>query len=490
MAEPLQDGNVEKGGAISFALSPMAARLLGKDGLLIRDSKRDWFSNDLQDLTQRLTALLDEGLSVPPSGSAHRILLPCRDAAHALCGLLAIQAVGAVAVPWSDTAAKPVDMMSELFAPSHALHIEGEPKLSMLPATGTQSTHDHVCDIILTTTGSTGSPKGVCLDLDQLLLNALAAGVVIGLDDTHKWVVNTDIALTSGLCHLLMAMLFGAPFIHTAAMDEQAKDAALVGRYGYGGTPVLLSNLADKSGKVDAPQIMFSSGDFLMPAVIDKIRSAFPDVRLHKFYGLTELAGRFCHMPSEDLAGSPDSVGWPLPGFSARVADENGLEISCGEVGHIQCRGPLRMKGYIFEGNRFQPMGRMDWFDTGDLGKLDPQGRLTLLGRANFAFKVGGEKVDVYTIEKALESVLGNSPYLVTPVPHAVLGTVPALFVEVGPDATPPQWAQVKKAALAELPTRFVPMFGFAMECLPRLPNGKLDRRKAAEKRDAASRLL
>jgi acyl-CoA synthetase (AMP-forming)/AMP-acid ligase II len=160
-----------------------------------------------------------------------------------------------------------------------------------------------------------------------------------------------------------------------------------------------------------------------------------------------------------------------LPGLSARIAapDSDGN-------GEIEARTPLMAAGYYLPGGAFEPI-QGAWFATGDIGTIDPDGVVTVIGRADDVFKVGGEKVDRMTSEAALAGLLKDRSYCVLPVEHHLFGLCPALFVEIGPERPPPSWAEVVAHLRPILPTRYIPSLMYAVEGeLPRLPSGKLDR--------------
>lgn len=442
---------------------------------LITTALCQWNVEDIKSLSQSIGEKLSNTF-VNTSAESARVLIPTDEPGYLLASLVACYETGCTAVPYSESAGKGLAVLKPLLSPDALLTIDSmEIKVSLLAAS--QRLQVRLADVILTTTGSTGFPKGVCLSLDQLILNALSAGAEVGMEPGMRWAVETDLALTSGLCHLLMAWLYGANFRHLRADNEDDKKKWLKeAPFGYGGAPIQLSNLADMAKDIAQPIALMSSGDFLTGPIIKKIRSAFPNTRIHKFYGLTEVAGRFCALPSDLIDNHPDAIGFPLKGTSLSVLGDDGTPVDVGTRGKVYLKSPLLMHGYLYIDGRFEPTYSNQWFATGDEGALDASGMLTLMGRADFSFKVGGEKADVYTIEQELALLLGSYPYCVMPIPHPVLGQCAALFVESGENALPDLWRQAVSIVAKKLPSRYVPMFGFELSKLPRLPNGKINR--------------
>jgi acyl-CoA synthetase (AMP-forming)/AMP-acid ligase II len=319
------------------------------------------------------------------------------------------------------------------------------------------------------TSGSTGEPKGVALDFRKMALNASATGAALGLWRCSTWAIEIDLALMSALCHMLMAWQYDCPLIHLADLEREDLARTLGSSWGFGGSPGQLQRLHERVPSGVEPRLLASSGDFLTPQMIDDVHRDHPTAEIHKFYGLTELSGRFCHMPHALLMQNKAAAGFPLPGYSARIvgADESG----CGE---IEACSPLAMAGYYRVGAAFEPYSG-PWLATGDLGTMDPDGIVTVVGRSDDTFKVGGEKVDSYSIETVLQPLLKTTEFCVIGIDHPVVGRRPGLFISS--TGTVPSWADITSFVQRRLPSRFVPAQIFVLEGkLPRLASGKIDR--------------
>ncbi|HEY8964371.1 MAG TPA: class I adenylate-forming enzyme family protein [Alphaproteobacteria bacterium] len=398
-------------------------------------------------------------------GKGKRFLVPYYNAEHFMATLLGIHQADAVIVPCRQDSLADADYLHALLHPAGMIEESGA--VQFYNASSTQD----LGNIVLLTTGSTGNPKGVVLDLDQVVINCELAGARIGITDCDVWCAEVDLSFTSGLCHLLMAWINQVPFHHIKYLDSGARNALFAkGKIGFGGSPIQLSKLTDQLNA--APLKFMSSGDFLPLAIIQKIRAKFPNTEIHKFYGLTEFAGRFCSVPSNMLDDYPDAAGLPLPGFDVSVRNEQSEEIPVGETGQIWARSPLLMKGYIRQGQPFD--AKKGWFNTRDIGFMNDAGLITLLGREDDVFKVGGEKVDRLSIENILAGIM-PADYVVLPYHHESFGTMPVLFTADHPRL--PDWQTVRAHVAAHLPVRFVPMQGFILPTLPRTATGKIERR-------------
>jgi acyl-CoA synthetase (AMP-forming)/AMP-acid ligase II len=178
------------------------------------------------------------------------------------------------------------------------------------------------------------------------------------------------------------------------------------------------------------------------------------------------------------------AAGYPLAGYQARVhePDEN-------NHGEIEAKSPLMMHGYYLAGGVFDRFDS-EWLRTGDFGTIDQQGAVTLAGRSDDVLKVGGEKVDRFTIETTLSDLLLGFDYCVLPVEHHLLGRCLALFLSQAPPRTLPSRAAIIERLRQSLPNRFIPPLAYCLpHPLPRLSNGKLDRQSLVRRHAEFQRL-
>lgn len=408
--------------------------------------------------------------SVRESG-ARCVLLPSSEPVTFLAGLLGCSREGVVVVPWRD-ATLSADGLIEVVRPDGILSVDRSPAPSaeVLPVAGPSYSGQRPGDLIMMTSGSTGAPKGVALEMGSVILNAMSAGAVMKVDRCEGWAIEIDLALMSAVSHLLMAWQFDLPLHHLAGRTAEQCGRLFAGSaIGYGGSPVQLVRLHERLGEDAAPVMMASSGDFLTPSMVEGILARYPATLIHKLYGLTELSGRFCCMPHAKLLQDSGPVGAPLPGFEARVreADDNG-------IGEIEARSPLLFLGYYRQGGVFEPRDQT-WFATGDIGSI-ANGVVSLSGRDDDVVKVLGEKVDRVSIEQALSGLLGNRDFCVLGLDHPLTGRCPGLFL-AGDEGSLPTWREIVTTIRETLSSRFVPSLMYRVpHALPRLENGKIDR--------------
>jgi fatty-acyl-CoA synthase len=152
-------------------------------------------------------------------------------------------------------------------------------------------------------------------------------------------------------------------------------------------------------------------------------------------YGLSETTGcsTLCHV-EDDFATRTGSVGHPLPGVEVRIASRvpGGPMPLPGEPGEIELRGWNLMTGYHDMPEEtaaaFDPDG---WFRTGDLGSIDPQGRLRFLGRIKELIRTGGENFSPLEVENLLRQYPGVAEACVVAIPDDRLGEVAWAMVQL-----------------------------------------------------------
>jgi O-succinylbenzoic acid--CoA ligase len=173
-----------------------------------------------------------------------------------------------------------------------------------------------------------------------------------------------------------------------------------------------------------------------------------------------------CDMPQ---GWAPGQVGLPLPGFEVEVVGEDGRPTS--GTGRIRIRGAAVMAGYANPQHQSGLGLEQGWFVSGDLGCLDKQGRLTVLGRHDDMLVSGGVNVHPQAVEEILKRCPGVADAALTAVADDVWGDLLVAMVvgAVGDEALEAWCREALTGAMR--PRRFV-----RVPCLPRNALGKLER--------------
>lgn len=116
-------------------------------------------------------------------------------------------------------------------------------------------------------------------------------------------------------------------------------------------------------------------------------------VEITQGYGCTEVGGSISRQRL-DWPRKAGSTGFPIPGMSVRVVDDEGRNVSCGSEGEIICKGPMVTPGYLNKPRETAEALKEGWLHTGDLGKLDEDGELYVTGRKKDIIIKGGQNID------------------------------------------------------------------------------------------------
>jgi amino acid adenylation domain-containing protein len=293
---------------------------------------------------------------------------------------------------------------------------------------------------LIYTSGSTGDPKGVMSDHSNVVFAASSIIQYLGNIEDDIVIDVLPLSFDYGLYQLLMVFKFGGTlvlersFTYPAAILKRMEQEHVTG---FPGVPTVYAILL----KMDLSQFDLSSLRYLtntaaaLPSShIEQIRAKFPWATLYSMYGLTETK-RTLYLPPEQLDRRPDSVGIPIPGTEAWIADDLGNRLPPGEVGELVVRGRHVMRGYWEDAetsaSRFRPgaiSGERLCY-SGDLFRMDEEGYFYFVGRKDDIIKTRGEKVAPKEVENVLYGLHGVAEAAVIGVSDPILGQAIKAFV-------------------------------------------------------------
>jgi len=326
--------------------------------------------------------------------------------------------------------------------------------------------------VILFTSGSEGTPKGVVLSHRNILANAAQALARVDANAEDK-VFNAlpvfhSFGLTGGL---MMPLLAGIPVylypspLHYRIVPEliyQTNSTILFG------TDTFLAGYARSAHVYDfrALRLVLAGAE----AVKEKTRNLYLSrfgVRILEGYGVTETSPVLAM--NTPMANKPGTVGRLSPLMEARLDPVPGIE----DGGRLFVRGPNVMLGYL----RADNPGVLDppengWHDTGDIVSIDAEGFISIKGRAKRFAKIAGEMISLSAVETMAAALWPNSQSIVVSVPDERKGERLAL-ITTERDATRDALAkQAKASGATELSA---PSYVMVVDKIPLLGTGKVD---------------
>jgi long-chain acyl-CoA synthetase len=201
-------------------------------------------------------------------------------------------------------------------------------------------------------------------------------------------------------------------------------------------------------------------------------------VKFINTYGMSEAGSRISiAMPfCERFPG--DSVGRPMPGVCVRIADENGSDAAAGCCGEILVKSSGVMKGYYKEPELTAATIAEGWLKTGDIGRLDEQGNLFILGRKKDVIVTGGDNVCPAEIEDCLVGHPAIREAAVVGQKHRLLEEVPYAFAVRREGFDEPTAVELLRFCRTRLSSHKIPRMVRFIERLPKLGNSKIDRNR------------
>jgi acyl-CoA synthetase (AMP-forming)/AMP-acid ligase II len=187
-------------------------------------------------------------------------------------------------------------------------------------------------------------------------------------------------------------------------------------------------------------------------------------------YGMTEF-GAVTAMPMGDGGRHLGSVGLPLPGVTVRIVDPDGTEVGPGVVGEVAIGGTRRPRSYLDDPTGTDRTWAGGWLMSGDLGHVDADGHLWIVGRRKEMIIRGGHNVVPGEVEAALFEHSAVAEAAVAGVPHPVLGEDVAAWVVLR-DRTEPE--ELRTFLLERLADYKVPRRITVLAALPRNESGKV----------------
>jgi O-succinylbenzoic acid--CoA ligase len=335
--------------------------------------------------------------------------------------------------------------------PTHLLDRDG---LVSLP--GGEPVEEGVAAVVATS-GTTGVPKGVELTADAIRVSSLAVSSALGATSGDRWLACVGLHSVAGLAIVARSWHTGASLeVHDRFDTGAVARAAAEGATLVSVVPTMLARLLDAGAGMERFRHVLLGG---APAPAELVeRAASQGVTVSRTYGLTETFGGVVH------------EGHPLEGVELAIAGD----------GEVTVRGPMLLRRYRRDPEATSAALRDGWLHTGDLGRIEADGRLRVLGRRDDLVITGG--VSVHPTE--VEAVLARHPEVrdvaVGAAPDPEWGQRLVAYVVPRDRELPPTLAGLRAFTRERLSAPKAPRELVLVNGLPRTASGKLLRRRLA----------
>ncbi len=392
----------------------------------------------------------------------------------------------------SPTRTEAIDAIAKKHGCHALLTLDAEGRGSLMQAASSQprTFMDALTDwddliAILYTSGTTGRSKGAMLTHGNLASNALTLAEIWRFTEQDVLLHALPIYHTHGLFTASNTVLMSSgTMIFRAKFDANDIIARMPQATTMMGVPTFYSRLLQHPGftrELTAHMRLFVSGS--APLLAETHRQFYERTghAILERYGMTEANMNTSNpYAGERRAGT---VGLPLPGVDLRITDPaTGTPLPQGETGMIEIRGPNVFKGYWRmpekTAEEFKPYG---YFITGDLGRVDADGYVSIVGRGKDLIITGGFNVYPKEVEGEIDAIEGVVESAVIGIPHPNFGEGVTAVVVLDANGSHPTERDIVQALELRLAKFKLPKRVIAVESLPRNAMGKVQKKVLRE---------
>lgn len=367
----------------------------------------DGTSCTYRELAQRADAVFDAPGA--PGRPRTLVAIECSNVAASVCAYLGALRRGHPALLVDGQLAQ--DLREQLYARfgvACAWSVDGQWRALSGPA---PAVHGDLA-LLLSTSGSTGSPKLVRLSLGNLQANAEAIAGYLALDAGERPITTLPLHYSYGLSVLNSHLACGASIalsaesVTSAGFWNHFRAAGATSLAGVPATYAMLRQLRFERMALPTLRTMTQAGGRMAPELAGWFGelAASRGQRFFVMYGQTEATARISYVPPERLLDKPDSIGIAIPGGALDLVDDAGNVLSeAGVVGQLRYRGPNVMLGYAEQATDLAlPDVQQGSLLTGDLALRDEEGYFHLRGRLKRFIKVFGNRIGLDEVESEL----------------------------------------------------------------------------------------
>jgi long-chain acyl-CoA synthetase len=286
--------------------------------------------------------------------------------------------------------------------------------------------------LVIFTSGTTGSPKGVVVGHDALAgkIEVLKSLLTLRGDDVVA--IPLQLNFIFGLWVCLLSIEVGADVGLIPKFSAEVAGRSLdSGATVLAAVPTMLRTLLADTPPV-APRLrMILAGGEVMPPVLNaRISTIWPRAGIYDLYGSTETGScDFCLDSAGQITGR-GSIGVPTRNVTFRIRKGDGMLAPHGEAGELEISSPYGMLGYLDDPDLTKGSFDHGYFRTGDLARMRDDGRIEVVGRSKEIISRGGNKISPLEVDRLLSSHPGVAVALCTGVPDERFGeTIHAMVV-------------------------------------------------------------
>jgi len=334
---------------------------------------------------------------------------------------------------------------------------------------------------IIYTSGTTGNPKGVMLSHGNLLCNTLDIIEYLELtrQDTVLNVLPFHYSYGNSVLHTHLcvggSIFLGGSMAYPQEIVNSMRKFCITGFCGVPSTYNLLLSHSDWSKNPPPLRYITQAGGPMGKVLTKKLLEACDkQTQLFVMYGQTEASARISWLPPVRLKDKLSSVGIPLASVSIEIRDQFGKQLPNNQKGEVNVSGPSIMLGYWENSIATEQVLNDGWLKTGDMGYIDDDGYIFLLGRNSDMIKVGAHRINPHELEEIINKLNFVSESVIVGIEDELLGQKLHAFI-VG-DKSKENLFILKKHCNEYLSSHKIPHEITWTESLPKTASGKIKR--------------
>jgi acyl-CoA synthetase (AMP-forming)/AMP-acid ligase II len=300
---------------------------------------------------------------------------------------------------------------------------------------------DNDIAVIIFTSGSTGKKKGVMLTHKNLIANTGSIIEYLNLNESDRMCVVLPFFYCYGASLLHTHLRAGGSIVlnQKPFLSSVINDIDTFCCTGFAGVPSTYQILVNKTQFLQQkfPSIRYftQAGGQLPNKYIKIIIDHFPEKKFYVMYGATEATARLSYLPPEFVSKKMGSIGKGIPGVTLAVLNHSMKAVKSSEIGEIVARGDNIMKGYFNDPEGTAEVLKNGWLHTGDLGTVDDDGFIYIVGRSKNIIKSGGYRISPTEIENEILCLEKFKGCVVFGVPDEVMGEAVVAVIQT-PDSS------------------------------------------------------
>ena len=295
--------------------------------------------------------------------------------------------------------------------------------------------------VLMFTSGTTGSPKGVMHCLNALMACCIGLGGRFGLNANDTMLVCSPLGHMTGFAAgMMLGLKIGASVVFQDIWEPK-RGVSIMAKEGVtysAGAATFLADMCEAvaAGAPKPAQLrkFLCAGAPIPPALIDRAYREL-DLKVCSLWGMTESLASTLTEPQRALEKSSKTDGRPVEGVAVKVLRMDGSRASINERGVLKVRGPQMFLGY-YKREDMNPFDAEGWFDTGDMAYMDDEGYIRIDGRIKDIIIRGGENSPVVDIENLLFKHPAVLAAAIVGYPDPRLGERACAFVVLRPNHT------------------------------------------------------